>query len=294
MLAPLFTLDYEIHGSGSGCPFALMVEPTRRLIELFDEYGAKVTIMADVAEILKFKEHLSISGEDAFHSQAIEQQLRRAVAGGHDVQLHIHSSYFEARLANGHWSQDWSEYNFAQLPAARMDWMVKQGKQYLESLLRPVNSGYRCTVFRAANWSVSPSRTVVEVLVKNGIRVDTSVFKYGCRRGLVEFNYSRAPSALVPWRVSADDICEEDDRGKLWEFPIYAELRGLGAFLTPQRLYRAVIGRFHRLPLKEAIARTAGTMNGRSSPTLQSKVVWSSCMEGGLQPMHRPSVNRGD
>ena len=28
MLKALFTLDYEIHGNGDGCPLALMVEPT--------------------------------------------------------------------------------------------------------------------------------------------------------------------------------------------------------------------------------------------------------------------------
>ena len=57
MLNVIFTLDYEIHGNGEGCPHELMVEPTRRLMDLFDEHGAKLTIMADVAEILKFKEY---------------------------------------------------------------------------------------------------------------------------------------------------------------------------------------------------------------------------------------------
>ena len=57
MLNVIFTLDYEIHGNGEGCPSELMVEPTRRMMDLFDRYGAKLTIMADVAEILKFKEY---------------------------------------------------------------------------------------------------------------------------------------------------------------------------------------------------------------------------------------------
>ena len=52
MLKPIFTLDYEIHGNGDGCPYALMVEPTDRLLRLFEGFGAKLTIMADVAEIL--------------------------------------------------------------------------------------------------------------------------------------------------------------------------------------------------------------------------------------------------
>jgi hypothetical protein len=225
-----------------------MVEPTDQLLRLFDEYGAKLTIMADVAEILKFKQHSSLTGEDAFGSLAIEKQLQDAIERGHDVQLHIHSSYFRARQEDGRWIQDWSEYNFAELPIQRMDWMVRTGKQYLESLLRPINPLYRCEVFRAANWAVSPSRNVIKVLTKNDIRVDTSVFKYGCRRGLVEFDYSKAPSALIPWRVGVSDFCQHDDSGQLWEFPIYTENRRIGAFVTLQRFHRAIQGRFHRLP----------------------------------------------
>jgi len=71
MLNVIFTLDYEIHGNGEGCPYELMVEPTRRMLDLFDEYGAKLTIMADVAEILKFKEYKEQRGRDDYHYEAI-------------------------------------------------------------------------------------------------------------------------------------------------------------------------------------------------------------------------------
>ena len=51
----IFTLDYEIHGNGRGSPRKLMLEPTERMLALFDRYGARLTVMADVAEILRFK-----------------------------------------------------------------------------------------------------------------------------------------------------------------------------------------------------------------------------------------------
>ena len=54
-----------------------------------------------------------------------------------------------------------------------------------------------------ANWSVSPSGNVVRALAANGIPIDTSVFKYGRRDGLVAFDYSRAqcPRALAGRRA---------------------------------------------------------------------------------------------
>src|SRR5262245_27039901 len=110
MLRIIFTLDYEIHGNGEGYPHDLMIEPTDRLLRLCEKYGSKLTIMADVPEILKFKEYREKNGRDDYSYEAILDQLRSAIKNGHDVQLHIHSSYFNARHGNGHWMQDWSEY----------------------------------------------------------------------------------------------------------------------------------------------------------------------------------------
>lgn len=251
MLRIIFTLDYEIHGNGDGNPQDLMIEPTDRLLRLFDEYGAKLTIMADVAEILKFKEYKDTHGRDDYYYDAIVDQLRRAINSGHDVQLHIHSSYFNAKYDDGRWIQDWSEYNFAGLPYERMDWMVSVCKQFLEMLLRPVNPNYRCIAFRAANWSVSPSKNVVRALVNNDIKIDTSVFKYGRRNGIVSFDYSEAYSQIMPWRVKEDDICSRDDAGQLWELPIYSEKRWIGAFLTSSRIYRALVGWRHKIRHQE-------------------------------------------
>jgi hypothetical protein len=248
MLRSVFTLDYEIHGNGDGSPFALMVEPTRRMLDQFDRYGAKLTILADVAEILKFKEYKEESGHDKFHYDAIAEQLCDAIRRGHDVQLHLHASYFNARFERGSWLQDWSEYNFAELEPQRLNQVIGIGKSYLEALLRPVNPSYCCSIFRAANWSMCPSRNVVRALADNGFAIDTSVFKYGRRQGLVTFDYSDAPSSVIPWRASEDDVSKADANGRIYEYPIYSESRWLGAFLTPHRLFRAWTSRQHRFP----------------------------------------------
>ena len=244
----IFTLDYEIHGNGEGCPYELMVEPTARLLRLFDAHGARLTIMADIAEILKFKEYADQHGKDLYHYQDIAAQLQTAVRGGHDVQLHIHSSYFNATHDGRRWVQDWTEYNFAGLSPCRLDELIKLGRNFLESLLQPVNPAYRCNVFRAANWSVSPSQNVVRALVNNGIRIDTSVFKYGRREGLVNFDYRLAHSDMLPWRADEDAIWRSNPHGEIWEVPIYSEHRCLPAFLSLNRIYRSILGRFHRVP----------------------------------------------
>src|SRR6266404_7278418 len=116
----VFSLDYEIHGNGGGSPMQLMVEPTWRMMRQFDRFGAKLTIFAEVAEILRFRDHLKASGRDTFHYNDIVEQLRHALGSGHDVQLHLHPSYVNAVLTGQRWEQDWSEYDMAQLPASRI------------------------------------------------------------------------------------------------------------------------------------------------------------------------------
>jgi peptidoglycan/xylan/chitin deacetylase (PgdA/CDA1 family) len=281
MLGPIFTSDYEIHGNGDGCPMDLMVEPTRRMLDLFDEYGAKLTIMADIAEILKFSEYKSQFGRDDYYYEAIIDQLRDAIRRGHDVQLHIHSSFFNARYEQGRWAQDWSEYNFAGLPPQRLKEVIALGKEFLESLLQPVDPQYQCYVFRAANWSMSPSRDVVQALLDNGIKIDTSVFKYGYRRGLVSFDYSSAFSELVPWRVDQNDICRLSRAGALVEFPIYSENRWVGAFLTPQRLQRAYMTRQHRIangdgPSPDPAAQTKPNQYRENGSWLLRRSAWKA------------------
>lgn len=248
MLRILFTLDYEIHGNGEGCPYELMVQPTNRMFDQFDQYGAKLTIFADVAEILKFKEYYDKTGDDKYYSNAIENQLQDAIRRGHDVQLHLHPAFFNAKHSKNGWEQDWAEYDFASLPPHRLEKIVNQGKQYLENLLRPVSSDYRCYAFRAANWAMVPSRNAVRALIKNGIRIDSSVFKYGKRKGLVNFDYRYAHSQYAAWPVDEEDICKKDDCGKLIEVPIYSENRWIGAFLSSNRFIRAAMSRAHRMP----------------------------------------------
>jgi hypothetical protein len=269
----IFTLDYEIHGNGHGSPRELMVEPTERMLAQFDRYGARLTVMADVAEILRFKRHLDETGRDVFDYAGIQEQLRTVVRTGHDVQLHLHPSYYRSRYVDGHLEQDFGEYDLARLPPPRLDEIVREGKAWLEDLLRPVEPRYRCLAFRAANWSMNPAVHIVKALVDNGIPIDTSVFKYGTRNGMVSFDYGDAHSDLVPWPVKSDDVCQRDPQGRLFEFPIYCERRPLWHFLTATRLYRAVLGTLNPLPKEEEFGAlpppAAGNGSGAGVGTLR-------------------------
>lgn len=242
----IFTLDYEIHGNGDGSPYELMIEPTNRLMKMLEKYGYKLTIMADIAEILCFKKYFEVTGNDLFFYKKIVNQLQDAVRRGHDVQLHIHSSYFKSTFNGKSWQQYWPEYNMAALSYDRINEMTKTSVQFLEDTLKPISSDYKCHVFRAANWSMMPTPEIYKALVNNGIKIDTSVYKGGSQFGNVSYDYSRAYSQIFPYTASNKDINQFDPDGKLIEYPIYTEMRYFWSFITPIRLFRIIRAKFHQ------------------------------------------------
>lgn len=241
-----FTLDYEIHGNGDGNPMDLMVEPTYRLMDMLEQYNQRLTIMADVAEILCFHRYWQQTGRDDFHVQEIEQQLCDAIRRGHDVQLHIHSSYFKAEWNGEHFDQCIEEYNMAALSYERITEMVSQSVKYLEDLLQPIQSDYKVWLFRAANWSMMPTPILYKVLTEFGITHDTSVYKGGCQGGNVCYDYRNAHDNLLSYQASSQDINIYDPAGQIVEMPIYTEMRPFWDFISPIRIFRMVRAKFHK------------------------------------------------
>ena len=252
----VFSLDYEIHGNGAGSPMDLMVEPTWRLIRQLERFGGKLTIFAEMMEIVRFREHFEATGRDDFAYEAIAEQLRYAITHGHDVQLHIHPSYARAKLEDGRWKQNWEEYDTAKLPAPRIRELLGRTSSVLEEILRPVAPDFAIYAFRAGNWAMMPTRNIAEALIERGVVIDSSVFKGGHRDHVAQFDYADAHSAVLPWRADRDDINHVDPSSPLWEYPIYCEMRPIWAFISPNRFYRVFQTRTNRLGDGEAPPRS--------------------------------------
>jgi hypothetical protein len=78
--------------------------------------------------------------------------------------------------------------------------MLVRGKEYLENLLRPVNSGYRCVSYRAGSWSIAPSSFMLNLLADLGIVFDISIIgklKYDTRR--LKLDYTNCEEDFAPF-----------------------------------------------------------------------------------------------
>jgi len=77
MIECVFTLDYEIYGSGEGSLQDLVLDPTQRLVDLFQEFGAPFVEAVEFAKTEK-------PHSDRLTS-AVRAQLRELRAAGHAI-----------------------------------------------------------------------------------------------------------------------------------------------------------------------------------------------------------------
>lgn len=234
------TLDYEIFGGGGGSVARCVVEPTRRLLRVAGDHAAPVTLFVEALEF----EAMRRAGEEGARQPAedirmVTAQLQEAVASGHDVQLHLHPQWAEARYGEAGWTIDPDRWRIGDVAAADAAAMVARGRRFLVDAIEPVRSGYAPRVFRAGAWCIQPSARVLEALLSTGIRIDSSVAP-GLRRATSGdwYDFRGAPSDLAWWPVG-DDVCHAIPEGPLLELPI-----AVGALPPLRNVGEAVAARF--------------------------------------------------
>lgn len=223
----VFTLDYEIYGNGEGSLRNLVLDPARELRDIFREFGAPFVAFPDALEFARMEEARCDSD-----TAAVRSQLRQLRAAGHEIGLHLHPWWANARYENGHWRMDWGERNICALEPDRVETIVSGAISYLRSALNDPRFTPRS--FRSGLWIMQPSSVIADVLTRHGIQADSSVFKGGWVRDL-GLDYRRAPGNGGFWRFAAD-VNVPDPRGTLWEIPIHTEMVPFWQMLGRKRL----------------------------------------------------------
>lgn len=227
MIECIVTLDYEIYGNGQGSLRDLVLDPTRRLAELFQEFGAPFVVFAEALEFARMEETQS----DPDIAQ-VRDQLRELRAAGHEIALHLHPWWANARYEDGHWRLDWSERNICALEPDRVEAIVQGAICYLRDALD--DPSFTPLSFRSGLWLMQPTAVIANVLARHGIRVDSSVFKGG-RVHSLGLDYRPALSNRGSWRFTAD-VNVPEPQGKLWEIPIHAQMVPFWQMLGRKRM----------------------------------------------------------
>lgn len=227
MIECVFTIDYEIYGNGEGSLKDLVYEPARQLKTLFDKAGAKFVIFVEAAEFEKI---------EAFHADSsigdVKRQIREFHEQGFEIGLHLHPQWCNAQYQNGKWVLDYSEYNLCPMRKERITEIVKGGITYLRKVLGAPD--FTPLSFRAGNWLFQPTQPMADVLVENGVKIDSSVFKGG-RQHQYKLDYRLAPANEDCWRFQVD-AATPDPAGLMLEVPIYTQRVPFWRMLTGKRV----------------------------------------------------------
>lgn len=237
MINLLLTTDYEIFGNGTGDVRCCLINPTDRLLDLCDRYGARLTLFFEVCEYWAFKqgsEEGKLDHLDYDPAAEMEAQAKDALERGHDVQLHVHPQWLNASLEDdGTWKLNYQWWRVPDLPHDLGDFddvlslrgLLRKGKDTLEEMLRPVKADYLCIAVRAGSLCVQPESEVFHAMREVALLIDSSASVGGVRDALpIRYDFRRMPSQGEPFQTfsSLEKMVPDGD---IIEAPIFAARR---------------------------------------------------------------------
>lgn len=242
MRSLIFTLDYELFGNGSGDVFKHIIEPTDKMLAIVNQYGVKFTFFFEVIEYWKLKEEWEKGnkmGYDKDPIEAMESQIREAHRQGHDIQLHLHPQWVDARWENEKWIVNFDKWRLGGYDGTgenSIENLFKRGKQTLEELLKPVNPMYECIAMRAGGYNIQPSGEIVKAMKATGIMIDSSIYPGGKETGILSnYDYSNIDPVRGFWHVG--NRLEVTGNSSIMEIPIVAfPMIRLRKFMTRERV----------------------------------------------------------
>lgn len=261
----IFTLDYELYGNGSGNVFTHIVEPTNKILEIADKYNAKITFFFEVVEYWKLKaewEKGNYMGYTENPILAMEEQLRYAHSKGHDIQLHIHPQWVDAKWDNGKWTvnnQHWRLGGYEGVGENSLHTIIKRGKETIETI---IGNGYKCSAIRAGGYNAQPSDKIMDAMKDCGLKADSSIVPGAIESGsLSKYDYSMCRNNIGYWYCKNALEKESADTTGIIELPIVAfPIVRIQKYLSKDRIKSLLQ---NRNSAKEAFdAKTGDKSNG--------------------------------
>jgi len=206
------TDDWELRGNGSGDIEEIQFKAIRELQRIYGAHGVRSTFNVEVMQQLTFRERQDEFPELGRFADEWDDCVREAFKQGQDIQLHIHPQWSKARYEDKKWilSGDWALPNYDAEAAFKM---LSAGKEYLESLLRPIDPAYKVISFRAGSSCIAPSSFALALLVRLGLVFDMSIVG-GLRvntRNLA-MDYTKCEEGLLPFYPRMEDARKVSDK----------------------------------------------------------------------------------
>ena len=288
----ILTFDYELFGSGKGSVKKHLVEPTNKILKTLDKSGIKATFFVEQLELsalINLKNEFPKNSREYNNAELLEQQLFNIVDKGHDIQLHLHPQWYGAKYVNGLWQLNFSWWRFSALPyrtseegiPGKYD-LIKDGKEWLEELIRKIKPDYQCVAFRAGGYNVGADKSSVDALLNNGIQLDSSVCPgYFSNSSLSKYDYTAVDHTLSFWRASESLLLKSDneDKASCLQLPLITVSSTLLEKLSLARIYATLVNKKYKSikfsrPIKNATPANEEALKNTN---------FDVCLSSGLQ-----------
>lgn len=240
MLKICLTFDYEIFfGKNYGTESEILFEPTDKLVALLEKEHIKATFFADTCSVLQNKK---VGRTD--YVKDFSEQIKQICLRGQDVQLHLHPNWLKSQYAQGEWVFDQESYRlhtfgFDRDCADNAYSIIRDGVEFLNETLRQVDKSYQCIAYRAGGFAIQPHEKLVEALVENGIRIDSSIAPGLSSASKTNYYDFKRKLAFANWWISPQNewwVNAEEKLGTLYEVPIATENKNPIKFLIKRIL----------------------------------------------------------
>ena len=234
----LYSTDYELFlGENHLSEKEVLIDTSERLLRTCEEGAFPLNIFCDVACLWKYRE----LGRHEF-PDLVERQLRDAVRRGHDVQTHLHPHWLFASPDGRGWKFADDKFRLGTLSAdaAECESLATQylakAAHYFETLLKPIDPGYRCLAYRAGGYGLQPNeQRIFSALSAANYLIDSSIVPGKTyRTSLNSIDFSRVPREAGYW-LSRGPGLEKSGGRELFEIPVGAGTLGIVPFLRHVR-----------------------------------------------------------
>ncbi|MEX2592077.1 MAG: hypothetical protein WD426_04830 [Anditalea sp.] len=229
----ILTLDYELYGDGSGDVFETMIKPTHDFLNMCGKYNIKSTIFFEIMEYLQIDAEWNKGNRMNYSenpAKAIKDQIISAHNSGHDIQLHIHPHWINAKFENEKWCPDSRYWKLTKVPDQAdknfplgLEELLGLGKESLEALLKSVDPMYQCNIFRAGGYCITPSEKIVRSLKNLGFIADSSVIPGAyLNNQYYYYDFEKLPIGSPYWWVDTSVDEPVSNPKNFLELPVFA------------------------------------------------------------------------
>jgi hypothetical protein len=192
-----------------------MIEPTEKLASIIEKNGSRMTVFWDILHYYQLLQLESLHLELKQDKLLIEKQILDLIRRGHDVQLHIHPHWLDAKYENGIWNFDYKRFKLHTLSNENnpddintIIGCVSLSKKLMEHLIRKVKPEYKVNAYRAGGYLIEPFIKIKEALLINEIKIDSSVcpnsfndneifsFDFRSYPNKAKYNFESTPKAI--------------------------------------------------------------------------------------------------